>query len=166
MDRSQQHPVSGTPDSTGGPRATHRLPHQFDAADEAALAALATRIKTWGRELGFCEVGISDTNLADAEAGLAAWLHAGWHGEMDYMAKHGMKRARPAELVAGTLRVITARMAYLPAQLPTHLTTPLPASIDAGKGDESGVSGDVARDADDRGRGELPREAASAAHAA
>ncbi|GAB7521161.1 tRNA epoxyqueuosine(34) reductase QueG [Paraburkholderia sp. 2C] len=133
MDQSQQHPVSGTPDSTGGPRATHRLEHPVDAADEDALAALASRIKTWGRELGFGEVGISDTNLADAEAGLAAWLHAGWHGEMDYMAKHGMKRARPAELVAGTLRVITARMAYLPAHLPT--------SIDAGKGDESGGVG-------------------------
>ena len=159
MDRSQQHPVSGTPDSTGGPRATHRpLHHQFDAADEAALAALASRIKTWGRELGFGEVGISDTNLADAEAGLAAWLHAGWHGEMDYMAKHGMKRARPAELVAGTLRVITARMAYLPADLPTHL----PDSIDAGKGDESADAGEVARGADDRGRGEQPGEAAGA----
>ncbi|RKP49019.1 tRNA epoxyqueuosine(34) reductase QueG [Trinickia fusca] len=83
--------------------------------DTAALAALAQRIKTWGRELGFGQVGISDTNLADAEAALAAWLEAGCHGEMDYMAKHGAKRARPAELVAGTRRVITARMAYLPA---------------------------------------------------
>jgi len=83
--------------------------------DEAALAALAARIRAWGRELGFGAIGISDTDLTDAEAGLAAWLEAGCHGEMDYMAKHGMKRARPAELVAGTRRVITARMAYLPA---------------------------------------------------
>ncbi|MFD1559212.1 tRNA epoxyqueuosine(34) reductase QueG [Paraburkholderia silviterrae] len=83
--------------------------------DEAALAALATRIRAWGRELGFGAIGISDTDLSHAEAGLAAWLEAGCHGEMDYMAKHGMKRARPAELVAGTRRVITARMAYLPA---------------------------------------------------
>jgi epoxyqueuosine reductase len=96
------------PDSTGGPHDAHRL-------DDAALAALASRIKAWGRELGFGDVGISDTDLADAEAGLAAWLDAGCHGEMDYMAKHGTKRARPAELVAGTLRVISARMAYLPA---------------------------------------------------
>jgi len=144
MDRSQQHPVSGTPDSTGGPRATHRLAHPFDAADEAALAALASRIKTWGRELGFGEVGISDTNLADAEAGLAAWLHAGWHGEMDYMAKHGMKRARPAELVAGTLRVITARMAYLPA------------STDAGKGGESGRESGHVRAEPARAAGRTP----------
>ena len=84
------------------------------ALDEAALAALAARIRTWGRELGFGAIGISDTDLSHAEAGLAAWLEAGCHGEMDYMAKHGMKRARPAELVAGTRRVITARMAYLP----------------------------------------------------
>src|SRR5215813_7538256 len=131
MDRSQQHPVSGTPDSNGGPRAHPTLQHHFD---EAALAALASRIRTWGRELGFGEVGISDTDLADAEAGLAAWLDAGWHGEMDYMAKHGMKRARPAELVAGTLRVITARMAYLPA------------STEAGKGDESGDESGAARE--------------------
>ncbi|WP_322030712.1 tRNA epoxyqueuosine(34) reductase QueG [Paraburkholderia sp. J76] len=87
---------------------------QATLPDEAALAALAARIRTWGRELGFGAIGISDTDLSHAEAGLAAWLEAGCHGEMDYMAKHGMKRARPAELVAGTRRVITARMAYLP----------------------------------------------------
>src|SRR6516165_7665955 len=63
--------------------------------DEAALAALAARIRTWGRELGFGAIGISDTDLSHAEAGLAAWLEAGCHGEMDYMAKHEMKRARP-----------------------------------------------------------------------
>ncbi|NIE85242.1 MULTISPECIES: tRNA epoxyqueuosine(34) reductase QueG [unclassified Burkholderia] len=84
--------------------------------DDAALDALVVRIKAWGRELGFGAIGISDTDLSDAEAGLAAWLEAGCHGEMDYMAKHGMKRARPAELVAGTLRVISARLAYLPGE--------------------------------------------------
>jgi epoxyqueuosine reductase len=84
--------------------------------DEAALSALALNIKSWGRELGFGAIGISDTDLSAAEAPLAAWLEAGCHGEMDYMAKHGMKRARPAELVAGTRRVITARIAYLPVE--------------------------------------------------
>jgi epoxyqueuosine reductase len=95
------------------------MPASTDAAnrfDEAALRALALDIKTWGRELGFGAIGISDTDLSAAEAPLAAWLEAGCHGEMDYMAKHGMKRARPAELVAGTRRVITARIAYLPAR--------------------------------------------------
>ncbi|QGZ39609.1 epoxyqueuosine reductase [Pseudoduganella flava] len=78
------------------------------------LSTLAGAIKAWGRELGFAEVRIADIDLAAAEAGLQAWLDAGMHGEMDYMASHGMKRARPAELVPGTVRVITARMNYLP----------------------------------------------------
>ena len=83
--------------------------------DDAALASLAEQIKAWGSELGFGAIGISDIDLSDAEAGLFAWLEAGCHGDMDYMAKHGAKRARPAELVAGTRRVITARIDYLPA---------------------------------------------------
>lgn len=108
MNRSPQHPVSGTPASDDDARAECRF-------DEAALDALAQNIRTWGRELGFGAIGISDTDLSAAEAPLAAWLEAGCHGEMDYMAKHGMKRARPGELVAGTRRVISARIAYLPA---------------------------------------------------
>ena len=79
------------------------------------LAPLAAAIKAWGRELGFAAVGIADADLSDAETGLADWLAHGFHGEMDYMARHGTKRARPAELVPGTLRVISARMDYLPA---------------------------------------------------
>ncbi len=76
--------------------------------------ALAARIKAWGRELGFQAVGISDTRLDAAEAHLLQWLADGRHGAMDYMAKHGAKRARPAELVPGTLRVVSARMNYYP----------------------------------------------------
>jgi len=119
--------------------------------DEAALAALAARIRTWGRELGFGAIGISDTDLSHAEAGLAAWLEAGCHGEMDYMAKHEMKRARPAELVAGTRRVITARMAYLP------VSTLAPDA--SGKAHESASQGggEVAR----RGAGEGASEGAA-----
>ncbi|MBI5437173.1 MAG: tRNA epoxyqueuosine(34) reductase QueG [Nitrosomonadales bacterium] len=78
-------------------------------------AALAANIKEWGRALGFQAVGISDTVLDDAEARLLEWLARGNHGEMDYMAKHGAKRSRPAELVPGTLRVISLRMDYYPA---------------------------------------------------
>jgi len=78
------------------------------------LHELARAIKAWGRELGFADVRIADVDLAHAEAGLQAWLAAGHHGEMDYMASHGMKRARPAELVPGTVRAIVARMDYLP----------------------------------------------------
>jgi len=76
--------------------------------------ALAASIATWGRELGFQEIGIADTDLAQDEIRLLNWLQAGRHGEMDYMARHGSKRARAAELVPGTLRVITARMNYWP----------------------------------------------------
>lgn len=115
MKRCPEHAASRTNDHASGEALTCREAEAATCSlDAAALAALAQRIKTWGRELGFGQVGISDTNLADAEAALAAWLEAGCHGEMDYMAKHGAKRARPAELVAGTRRVITARMAYLP----------------------------------------------------
>ena len=77
-------------------------------------AALAANIKEWGRALGFQAVGISDTALDDAEARLLEWLARGYHGEMDYMAKHGTKRSRPAELIPGTLRVISLRMDYYP----------------------------------------------------
>lgn len=77
-------------------------------------AALAMRIKEWGRALGFQEVGISGTDLGDAEVRMLEWLERGYHGEMDYMAKHGVKRSRPAELVPGTRRVISLRMDYYP----------------------------------------------------
>lgn len=77
-------------------------------------ARLAQSIKDWGRELGFQQVGISDVELGEHEAHLQRWLEAGYHGEMDYMAAHGSKRSRPAELVPGTRRVISLRMDYLP----------------------------------------------------
>src|SRR4051812_8668133 len=79
---------------------------------------LVQSIRDWGRELGFADVRIADVDLARHEAGLQAWLDAGHHGEMDYMASHGMKRARPAELVPGTVRAIVARMDYLPRDTP------------------------------------------------
>ena len=82
------------------------------------LPALARAIKDWGAQLGFADVRIADVDLRHAEQGLLTWLAAGCHGEMDYMASHGMLRARPAELLPGTLRVISARMDYLPAATP------------------------------------------------
>ena len=85
-----------------------------EAATKYDYALLARAIKAWGRELGFQAVGIADTDLGSAEIRLAEWLAAGFHGEMDYMASHGSKRARPAELRPGTLRVISARMNYQP----------------------------------------------------
>ncbi len=83
-------------------------------SDPLPLADLAARLKRWGLELGFQQVGITDIDLGEAEARLRTWLAAGFHGEMAYMARHGIKRSRPAELVPGALRVIAARMDYLP----------------------------------------------------
>ena len=74
---------------------------------------LADQIKTWGRELGFQEMGISDTELSTEENYLQQWLGQNYHGEMDYMARHGTARARPHELVPGTVRVISARLNYV-----------------------------------------------------
>ena len=79
------------------------------------LENLAVTIKAWARELGFAGLAVSEAKLADDGRGLEEWLANGYHGEMDYMAAHGSKRARPAELVPGTVRVISARMDYLPA---------------------------------------------------
>lgn len=81
---------------------------------EQDLTQLAQQIKQWGRELGFAAVGIADGELSAAETGLQAWLDQGFHGEMDYMAAHGTKRSRPAELIPGTVRIISVRLDYLP----------------------------------------------------
>jgi epoxyqueuosine reductase len=80
-------------------------------------ARLLADVRTWAKELGFSQIGVAGIDLSSAEAGLSAWLDAGFHGTMHYMARHGMKRARPAELVPGTVSVITARMEYLPRAL-------------------------------------------------
>ncbi len=80
-----------------------------------ATRGIEEKIRQWGRELGFARVGVAGTDLAGEEARLLAWLGRGWHGEMDYMARHGARRARPAELVPGTLSVISARLDYRPA---------------------------------------------------
>jgi epoxyqueuosine reductase len=95
-------------------------------------AALATDIKQWGRSLGFQAVGIADTDLSAAHGRLAGWLGLGWHGEMDYMARHGELRARPSDLVPGTLRVLSCRMDYLadiPAPVEEELRDPSAAYI-------------------------------------
>lgn len=80
------------------------------------LEQLAQEIKCWGRELGFQQVGISDTDLSRAEEQLHDWLAAGYQGDMEWMARHGTKRTRPAELHADTRRIISARMDYRPGE--------------------------------------------------
>ena len=85
------------------------------SGSERDWAALTARIKQWGKALGFADIGIASvTPDAAAERGLLAWLAADYHGEMDYMARHGLKRASPAELVPGALSLISARLPYWP----------------------------------------------------
>lgn len=86
----------------------------MELSDTNDYAKLAADIKRWGRELGFSDIGVCDTELSSAEALHQAWIKKGFHGDMDYMAKHGVKRTRPADLVPNTVRVITARLDYLP----------------------------------------------------
>lgn len=83
---------------------------------EQQLAQLATNIKRWGAELGFQKVGIADLDLSRHEASLQDWLDKGYHGEMEFMERHGMLRARPAELHPGSVRAISVRMNYLPVE--------------------------------------------------
>ncbi|MDP2152481.1 MAG: tRNA epoxyqueuosine(34) reductase QueG [Methylotenera sp.] len=80
------------------------------------LSDLSHAIKNWGLELGFNQIGITDTNLQTAESKHQDWIEKGFHGDMDYMAKHGVKRTRPNELIPNTQRIISARFDYLPPQ--------------------------------------------------
>jgi epoxyqueuosine reductase len=79
------------------------------------LNQLADNIKAWGKALGFQQIGICDLDLSKHEKYLQDWLDKGYHGSMEYMQNHGMKRARPQELVPGSLRAISVRFDYLPA---------------------------------------------------
>jgi len=85
-----------------------------ELSSDESPPALLERLRGWARELGFSQIAVAGIDLSSAEPGLLAWLAAGHHGRMHYMAAHGLKRARPAELVPGTLSIITARMDYLP----------------------------------------------------
>ena len=79
-----------------------------------SLPDLSHAVHRWGRELGFDQVGIADLDLEEHEMHLLDWLARGWHGEMGYMQRHGVRRSRPKELVPGTQRVISVRLNYLP----------------------------------------------------
>jgi epoxyqueuosine reductase len=85
--------------------------------DNPDYAALAQRIKHWGKQHGFAAVGIGGTDLSADESHLLNWLAAERHGEMEYMQRHGTRRSRPADLVPGTVRIISVRMNYWPEQL-------------------------------------------------
>jgi epoxyqueuosine reductase len=97
-------------------------------AGEGSVELTLDQLRDWGRDLGFSQIGVADAGgqgdarsqalWAQAQAGLEAWLRAGFHGDMTYMARHGSKRAQPAQLLPGTRRVVTARMDYLPRASP------------------------------------------------
>ena len=78
------------------------------------LSKLGLAIREWARDAGFASIGVADVDLSDAEPGLLAWLDAGMHGTMDYMERHGLRRARPAELVPGTVRAVMVSADYAP----------------------------------------------------
>jgi epoxyqueuosine reductase len=80
------------------------------------LHAARSELIAQARALGFDKLGITGIEIPADEQHLLRWLQAGFHGEMDYMQRHGTRRSRPAELVPGTVRVISARMGYWPAQ--------------------------------------------------
>lgn len=82
------------------------------------IPELLAHLREKAQALGFSQIGIATADLSEAEPGLLKWLEAGFHGGMSYMSKHGLKRARPQELVPGTLSIITARMDYLAPQTP------------------------------------------------
>lgn len=100
-------------------------------AEQFNLIALTASIRDWAEQLGFQQLGITDIDLSEDAARLDAFLAAGYHGEMAYMASHGSKRSRPDELVPGTLRVISVRMDYLPedSQMAQVLAAPEKAYI-------------------------------------
>jgi epoxyqueuosine reductase len=100
--------------------------------DPETMTSLAQQIKQWGQELGFQQVGITDTDLSQAESHLDNWLINNFHGMMEYMQRHGHKRSRPALLHPGTRRVISVRMDYLPepdSKMNQALENPLSAYI-------------------------------------
>jgi len=78
---------------------------------------IVSQLRAWGGALGLSQIGVASVDLASAEPGWRAWIDNGFHGEMAYMAAHGLKRCRPAELLPGTLSVITARLDYLPQDM-------------------------------------------------
>jgi len=80
------------------------------------ITDLQRRIAGWAAELGFQQSGVSGIDLREDESRLQAWLQQQYHGTMEYMQRHGTRRSRPAELVPGTLSVISVRMDYLPAE--------------------------------------------------
>ena len=78
------------------------------------LHAAKLELATSARAMGFSQLGVASVDIPEDEQHLLRWLEAGFHGEMDYMRRHGVLRSRPADLVPGTIRVVSVRMDYWP----------------------------------------------------
>ena len=105
------------PSSVAASGSSQQAPAAAAQAD-AGGSALLQAMRAHAAGLGLSQIEVSDLQLADCEPHLLRWLEQGMHGGMHYMQRHGLKRMRPAELLPGTLRVITARLDYLPADTP------------------------------------------------
>jgi epoxyqueuosine reductase len=130
-----QSPCLGAQESGSGPEKTGSADPFADPAE------ILASVRQWATELGFSQIGVADVDLSSAEAPLMDWLARGFHGEMHYMASHGLKRARPAELVPGTVRVITARMDYLPRAVAAEAKTAAETGRETGRETGSGPEG-------------------------
>ncbi len=105
-----------------------------DETSRPDYSALKRRVQEWGRDLGFQRVGVTGVDLSADEGRYEQWLAEGRHGEMDYMARHGRKRTRPAELKPGTVRIISVRMDYYPEDAPDTCDRAWDVLGDSGKG--------------------------------
>ena len=85
-----------------------------NTTEQIDYSDLASKIKEWGKALGFQQVTITDTELSETGDRLNTWLQKGYQGDMQWMGEHGTKRYHPEQLLPGTLRVISVRMDYLP----------------------------------------------------
>jgi epoxyqueuosine reductase len=92
------------------------MPEKNSTLSTDELDGLAVEIRQWSQQLGFQQTGISDIDLSRHQQHLEQWLSKHYHGEMQFMEKHGSKRSHPEQLLPGTLRAITVRMDYLPTE--------------------------------------------------
>lgn len=90
------------------------MPDDIPESATIDYAELARQIKIWGQELGFQQLGIADADLSAEQPRLRQWLQRGYHGDMQWLQTHADKRVEPGRLHPGTVRVISARMDYLP----------------------------------------------------
>src|ERR1700749_2668136 len=90
--------------------------HSMTSLEILDLQATKSALVSGARALGFSQLGVTSVHIPEDERHLLRWLDAGFHGEMEYMQRHGSLRSRPADLVPGTVRVLSARMDYWPAE--------------------------------------------------